>query len=278
MSNDLRMPNEIKLAKIGPIQTIDVEKSGQEMHNDYARTCTVMQGSPPKSDIGDTVPRTIAKRYGTNPLYKNPLYWNRHFIVQVAGCPLQCPYCYLDNLTEGEHIAIETMVDWYITFRARAKDLNVFHLMGGCPGAYAPLWPDIRRELDERGLEDTVLLSDVILLEDLIYDVSPWKFIPERSIIVLSIKGTSFFNYYANTGTNLFPESMTELQTYLTYLTALDNTPKLQLQLHAHITNPNPEDIELLTSYLHPIPTDIIKVKDYEVVKWRKSQTTGKRR
>ncbi len=200
----------IEIARIGEGQLMDVERSGREVHNGYARTCTVFQGSPPVSAIGDTTPHVLARLYGGSWRH-----WNRHFIIQVARCPLNCWYCYVDNLNPDMLLSIEELIDCYQSFKNAVPNLNVFHLMGGCPGRYAHLWGEIRDGLDRRGFTQTVFLTDVTLVEHAVYGVRPWECIPDRSLVSVCVKGTSRGNFLRNTGMDMFPHMVEELLYYV---------------------------------------------------------------
>lgn len=252
---------EIPLARIGPIQMRDVERSGLEIHNDYARTCTVLKGDPPSSSIGDATPWILEQSYGHS--WK---HWNRQFVIQVAGCPLSCSYCYIDNLTGGRPVTIAEMISWYGKFWKRIPILNTFHFMGGCPGAFAHYWPVIRQELDEAGFRDSVLLTDVILIEEWAHGVRPWIHIPDRTLVNVCIKGTSFSNFETNTGRNLFPIAMKELDHYL----GLSG-------VHFTVIEPDPRDVERVRQWVRPHRLDVLTVKEYEVVKWRKRESLLKK-
>ncbi len=253
-SVELRMSGlAIPLSKIGPVQIEDVTRSGAEIYDTYARTCTVLQGDPPISDIGDVVPWVLTKQYGFTWQH-----WNRHFIVQVAGCPFQCPYCYVDNLALNSVVSLQEMVDWYKDFREQVPNLNVFHLMGGCPGAYAHSWPLLRKELDKAGFVDTVLLTDVLLVEELVSGVKPWYHIPDRTLVSVCIKGTSSENFKANTGELMYYEAMEELQHYI----------GLQC-VHFTLIEHEPECLAYFEKYIGKERLSVLTVKEYEVVTWR---------
>lgn len=248
------MENTIQISKIGPVQLKDVEHSGLEYHDEYFRTCTVLQGDPPKSDIGDDVPYRIQKLYG-----RSIWEWNRHFIVQVAGCPIKCWYCYVDNLKADKEISVRDLVSSFVKFRYKAEYLNVFHFMGGCPGRYSYLWKKIREELDKVGLHDCIFLSDVILLENWFWSQKPWENIPERSIVSVCLKGTNFQNFLKNTGADGFAQAIYELFYYFG-----------NKQVYYSLLNWDEKDkphIEALLGY------DVcwMKVKEYEVVKERRN-------
>jgi len=53
--------NRIEISELGKYQLMDVKHSGEEICNKFARTCTVLQGDPPISDIGDTTPFRLSE-------------------------------------------------------------------------------------------------------------------------------------------------------------------------------------------------------------------------
>lgn len=249
----------IPISKIGPIQLIDVEHSLKEIHNKFFRTCTVYQEdlhlNKWSSSIGDTTPTRMVKLYG-----KDEQHWNRHFIVQVAGCPFRCPYCYVDNLNIDTHMSAEQLVDAYLTFKVLAPDIHVFHLMGGAPGRYCWFWQQIRDEMDSKGLQDDVLLSNVILVEDYIYGSRPWKDIPisGRFLLNVCLKGTGFLNFKLNTGKNMFWEALEELKNYI-------GNPKVYYSLIEYTI----ADFPYIIEHLNKDNVDLLHVKMYEVTKRR---------
>ena len=248
------MDSEIQISEIGKYQTLDVEQSGVETHDKFFRTCTILQGDPPGSDIGDTTPHHMAELYG-----KTWQYWNRHFVIQVAGCPLKCWYCYVDNLKPNKAFTVEELVEAFIDFRRKVKDLNVLHFMGGCPGKYSYLWKDIRQEMDRQGLHNCLFLSDVILVERWFYKEKPWKNIPERSIISVCLKGTNVQNFEKNTRANLYDQAIRELWYYF-------NNP----QIHYSLIEWDDKDYKYIESLLrYEDNVDWFKVKEYKVVKER---------
>ena len=245
----------VHISKIGPGQIVDVRRSENEFCDRYYRTCTVLQGDPPVSDIGDTTPFYIAGLYGGT--WRK---WNRQFVVQVAGCPLKCWYCYVDNIKADKMESIEYMVEKFLQFRHDVPELNVFHFMGGCPGAHSYLWPSIRRCLDDAGLQDTVFMSDVILLENHFWGARPWESIPNRSLISVCLKGTNFQNFLHNTGSDRFAQAIRELFFYFknpsVHFSVIEWDPKDEQHIAALFNNEQSK-------------VDWMKVKRYHVVKER---------
>jgi len=250
------MDNKIEVAELGSIQTLDVMRSGKEHFDSHFRTCTVLQGDPPYSDIGDTSPHRIAKLYGGD--WQR---WNRQFVVQVAECPMKCWYCYVDNLEPGIEFEPRTLVQWYREFKKDIPDLHVFHFMGGCPGRYAYLWKEIRNEMDKQGCEDDIFLTDVILVEEIFYQQKPWLCIPHMSVVQVCLKGTNFENFYLNTGLHLFHEAICEVRHYI-------GKPQVYFAVIEQSLAGGAFANELF-GYRN---IDRLQVKEYEVVKQRRRQ------
>lgn len=244
----------IPLSRIGPVQVKDVEHSGSEVHDGIARTCTVLQGDPPSSSIGDDVPCRIAGLYG-----HTWNHWNRHLVMQVAACPLKCWYCYVDNFRVDLELTPYAIVRRFELFRS-LHDINVLHLMGGCPGRYAVMWPEIRYEMDKAGHGDAVLLTDVILVENTVYGASPWLCIPHRTVVSVCLKGTNWQNFKKNTGTELFGSAMYELRRYMNM-----HSP----QIYYSLIEWDEADRPFIENYLGSKNINWLKVKEYEVVKAR---------
>jgi hypothetical protein len=208
----------ILISKIGRHQVLDlIDSTGIVYFDDYARICTVIkEGS--KDNRGDTSPHRMAKLFGGD--WRK---YNNHFIIQCSGCPMMCPYCYVDNLKIDKYMTVSEIVELFETFRFRAKatrgvDINVLHLMGGDPGLYCDMWPELRRELDKNGMKDVVLFSDVILVENKIISKKPWEFIDlERFLLVGCLKGTTRESFKKNSGLDLFNNATEELMNYLPY-------------------------------------------------------------
>lgn len=198
---------KIPISKIGPLQKIDVKKAGR-YHDDYGRVCQVIQS---KNWHGDLSSLRIAKLFG-----KHWQHWDKHFVVQVAGCSLKCPYCYVDNLNPDKIVTAKELVSLFFEFSEIVPDLNVFHLCGGMPARYPKFWEELRDELNNTGLREVVLLTDTVFVEHTIYNVFPWCYIElPYFALVGCLKGTTRQNFFVNTGQNLFDEALKELKCYV---------------------------------------------------------------
>lgn len=129
------------------------------------------------------------KRFG----FEGPL--NEQFVVQLKGCPLKCPYCYVTQEgINGMHVLVDTdvLVDDFI-----ATGYPVFHLMGGAPALYLEQWPEL---LDM--LPDNAVFHSDFLLQEGSYSRSVCRQIAKHKnqLHAVSIKGATYEEFLKNTG------------------------------------------------------------------------------
>ena len=129
--------------------------------------------------------------------------YGAQFVVQVYGCPLKCPYCYVTpDGVHGEYVNVSTdklLVD----FESSGQD--VFHLMGGAPAIYMDLWAGI---IDN--LRDGVVFHSDLLLVEGEYDVGTLTRIAKpNALYAVSIKGIGE-GFKRNTGVDM-DEKMGEM-------------------------------------------------------------------
>lgn len=142
----------------------------------------------------DQFPSIYIKRFGE----QSNLHLNDQFVVQVSGCPLHCPYCYVtDAGIRGKSVAKTTaeLVDAFYR-----SGCSVFHLMGGAPALYLNQWWRILRHLDR----EYVFHSDLLLLEgeydeEVLRDIAQYP----NSLYAVSIKGATAEEYLKNTATEI---------------------------------------------------------------------------
>ena len=79
------------------------------------------------------------------------------FVVQLKGCPLKCPYCYVTpEGINGSAVLRSTpnlIADYWLS------GLTILHLMGGAPALYLPYWKDLHNVTE-------VFHSDFLLVEN----------------------------------------------------------------------------------------------------------------
>lgn len=118
------------------------------------------------------------------------------FVVQLFGCPLKCPYCYVTPSGiwgDYKEYSSDELIHAFID-----SGQDVFHLMGGAPALYLENWP----ELISRIPEGKVFHSDFLLVEK--------EYKPEwlnsinipNSLYAVSIKGVDSKEFRRNTGTD----------------------------------------------------------------------------
>lgn len=252
---------KVPIANIGKTQELDVLKSsGVVLFHDLSRVCTVIKPNMAFDDRGDKAPYRMSKLFGGK--WED---YNNHYIIQVAGCPLECWYCYVDNLKPKVKLSADEIVyDFYRTWRQANKccldEINVLHLMGGDPGKYPEFWKELRKSMDEgEEFRKKILFSDVIFVENHFYGVKPWEYMNLPNFLLTGcLKGTNRQNFLENTGKDLFEQSLSELEKYV-------NHPNFYLSL----INYNEKDLSRIFSIIPKERIDFLKVIDYEVTKRR---------
>jgi len=241
----------VPISKIGELQRKDIEdSSGIVLYDDFARICTVVK---PNGGIGDRSPYRMAKMFGGE--WQN---YNNQYVIQVAGCPLDCSYCYVDNLEEDTRWTAISVVANFLAFRCEVhKPLNVLHFMGGAPGVYCDFWRELREELDFRGCSNVILFSNVIFVEAFTHNVLPWSCMDLPNFIVEGcLKGTNQENFRRNTGTDLFSQAVAEMRRYLVH----DN-------FYLTLIGYDKKDLSTIYSWVDPLRIDLLNTVAYEATK-----------
>jgi organic radical activating enzyme len=187
----------------------------------------------------------------------------KQFVVQLYGCHLRCPYCYVtkDGIFGDytEYTASELILEFT---RAREEhNVGVFHLMGGAPGLYMKHWSSIIDRLPD----DVVFTSDLLLTEG-IYDKYVLSTIrSKRSIYAINIKGLTERDYFNNT--DIWPD-------WPAFWINLERVINSGLNFYLTFTNPDLSLMELFSDKLKRLFGDsimddsfIIDIKQYEAIK-----------
>lgn len=146
---------------------------------------------------------------------------NDQFVVQLYGCPLNCPYCYVTRdgvFGETVSISVERLVQDFID-----SGCKVFHLMGGAPDMYIDKWSELIEALPE----GTIFHSN-LLCQGSMYKASTLRDLAKfpRALYAVSVKGGTSFEFYKNTRTrfdeNAFWSNLAnlvffEIPFYITY-------------------------------------------------------------
>lgn len=184
------MDLEWKVEKICDKQLRDVNPNDLVEDGLY-RLCDVY-----KSGGGyDKLPNIIASRFNYNIDD-----YRKQFVVQLKGCVMKCPYCYVtpDGINATPVLkTTDELVESFIK-----TGVNVFHLMGGSPAIYIKDWNILINKLLEKKPQ-TIFHSDLLLQEcnytkEVIESISK-----PNSVYAISIKGANKDEYLKNTGVPL---------------------------------------------------------------------------
>lgn len=185
------------------------------------------------------------------------------FVVQLQGCHLRCPYCYVTK--DG----IYGVTVNYTSSQLRTKfvkalathGVGVFHLMGGAPALYLSHWPEL---LDM--LQGQFLFHSDLLLTESYYTIEELQAIARpEALYAVNIKGVTDEDYYDNTGRNI------DWNMFWNNLTLLRMTG---VNFYLTFTAPDPFNLQkfktdLRKRYGEDILEDsfIIDLKEYEAIK-----------
>ena len=137
----------------------------------------------------DKFPEIYRRRFGDTETKLND-----QFVVQLQGCPLECPYCYVTAegvLGECQRVSTEELVRDF-----EESKCGVFHLMGGAPALWLEEWPELLGKLDG------VFHSDFLGVEGeysekTLEKISKYK----QALYAISVKGATPEEFKRNTGT-----------------------------------------------------------------------------
>jgi len=125
-------------------QKLDV-RPDDLLNDGLFRKCDTYRGGGGYDKFGDVW--SNRKGFAVNPV---------QFVVQLQGCPLKCPYCYVTKqgvFGTPKYLTTEELLQAYWE-----SNLQVFHLMGGAPALYLEEWADLAEKV-------RVFHSDLLLIE-----------------------------------------------------------------------------------------------------------------
>jgi len=244
--------------KVCPIQgrqLKDVRK--EDLFGDF-RICDTYRGGGGY----DQFPKIAAKRL--NPYLLNRMHGNiaKQFVVQLYGCHLNCPYCYVTN--DGIWGRYKKYTSRQLVFneflRAYGKyRCGVFHLMGGSPALYINHWNEILDILPTQ----FIFHSDLLLTERLYPDLSGLK--KPNAVYAVNIKGVTDEDYYKNTKTKI---------NWRTFWRNFDTLVMANPEFYITFTNPEKESLasfkeEILKRYGDRVLDDsfVIDLIEYDALK-----------
>ena len=227
-------------------QLRDINKN-DILHNGYFRKCNTY-----KSGGGyDRFPAIAEERLNMNG--------NNQFVVQLYGCTLDCPYCYVtrDGIWgKYKKFSTDELIDCFIESKQ-----DVFHLMGGSPALYIENWHEIINKLPK----DKIFHSDLLLVEKE-YKLEWLNSIKSNnSLYAVNIKGVTLDDFYNNTNRN-FNKKL--------FYSNFDKVVESGINFYLTFTNPDKSKIiefaySLIDKYGKKITEDafIINLIDYDALK-----------
>jgi len=172
-----------KVAPIQGRQLLDVRK--EDLFGDF-RLCETYRGGGGY----DQFPKIYKKR--TSSAIEEAEI-SKQFVVQLYGCPLDCPYCYVTrDGVFGEYVEYTT--EELIT-AFELSGTNVFHLMGGAPGLYLKNWWRIVEQLPDHA----IFHSDLLLVEKDYRKEWFERICKPNVLLAVDIKGVTSEDFLRNT-------------------------------------------------------------------------------
>ena len=182
--------------KVCPIQGRQLKDVREEdIFHDF-RICDTYRGGGGY----DQFPEIVMKRFGPWRMEKLRGNIAKQFVVQLRGCHLNCPYCYVtEDGVKGrvrKYTSGQLVMQEFLRVYGKHR-CGVFHLMGGAPALYINHWHKI---LDI--LPDIFLFHSDMLLTEKPYP-SLRKITRPNAVYAINIKGVTSEDYYRNTGKEL---------------------------------------------------------------------------
>jgi pyruvate-formate lyase-activating enzyme len=259
----IEMEYKFKVCPVQGRQLLDVRK--EDIFEDF-RICDTYRGGGGYDQLPEIIKkRRIAGKAIIDRISEGYTIYNlgKQFVVQLRGCHLRCPYCYVTSDGIFGKYKEYNDVDMINSF-LRAKDnhdVGVFHLMGGAPALYLKRWKSILYRLPPY----IVFTSDLLLTED-IYDKDELSILnTPNSIYAVNIKGLSDKNYRENTGRDI---------DWAMFWVNLERVVNSGINYYLTFTNPdlylmNWFTNKLIDLYGRSVIEDsfVIDLKEYEAIK-----------
>ncbi len=199
----------------------------------------------------DKFPQIAEKRLGKKVA--------NQFVVQLYGCSLSCPYCYVTE--DGIFGNYQIYQSRELAVMCKMENLEIFHLMGGSPGLYLDKWHEIIYWLDE----DIVFHSDLLLIEREYKKLWLNRIKSDNALYAINIKGVTPDDFYLNTSKKL-NENL--------FWSNLDKVVNSGINFYLTFTNPNVDRLDdfkntLAIRYGNEILEDsfVIDLIDYDALK-----------
>jgi pyruvate-formate lyase-activating enzyme len=210
---------DIKVCPIQGRQLRDVRE--EDIFEDF-RICNTYRGGGGY----DQFPAIAKKRGLLHNFIKGDI--SQQFVVQLRGCHLRCPYCYVtrDGIY-GKTVKYEVYELTEAFRRAHKKhDVGTFHMMGGAPMLHHKIWCSIPIIL----FPSFLFTSDLLLTEGN-YDRQALNTMNmSNALYAINIKGVTNLDHRRNTGKNI---------DWHLFWNNFDKVMKVGLNFYITFTNPD---------------------------------------
>lgn len=177
------MAHRWKVVPLSQNQLLDI-RPNDVLNNGHFRKCSTYRGGGGYDQFPIIAERRMGKKY------------SEQFIVQLFGCNLDCPYCYVTRAgVWGNYVEYTTnqLIDAFIS-----SGQQTFHLMGGAPALYLQYWDEMIRQLLAK-CPEAIFHSDLMLTEKL-YKMKWIESLQWPNVLcAVNIKGLTKEEYMANT-------------------------------------------------------------------------------
>jgi pyruvate-formate lyase-activating enzyme len=182
----------------------------------------------------DKFPNAANKRFGVGD-------YNLQFIVQLYGCNLDCPFCYVTR--EGVWSSFKIVSTNALITAFNQSPCTVFHLMGGAPALAMKYWPDLLEGLEKKGKACWVFHSDLMLTESEYDECILRAICHTRALYAVGLKGILSNTFHTNTRRPLPAKRLWR---------NLDRLERNEVPYYITFTNvPDNERIEFWSCYQH---------------------------
>ncbi len=178
------------------------------LENGHFRKCSTYRGGGGYDKFPEYCEKFTGKRY------------SEQFVVQLFGCNLDCPYCYVTRAGVWGKWLPYTTVELVEAFQRSEQE--IFHLMGGAPALQIDNWSRIIEKLSN----EVIFHSDLMLVEKTYSQDTLKRINQENCIYAVGIKGLTGGEFLTNTRKafnidrfqrNLERVLKTNLQMYFTF-------------------------------------------------------------
>ena len=169
-------------------QLLDVRE--EDLFGDF-RICHTYRGGGGY----DQFPKIFKRRYEHNLSVEE---LGKQFVVQLYGCHLNCPYCYVTK--DGIWGSYVKYTSDELIEEFKKSDCYVFHLMGGSPALYLDRWYELVNKVK---FSNCLFTSDLLLTEREYKQDWLQRINRSHVLLAVNIKGVTSKDHVRNTNRSI---------------------------------------------------------------------------